>query len=209
MNLYKKNFLKNAIVIPIVISVAVTALFFVSYSSVVDNLIYSQKVIALSDYSDAQLSEAQEIGAENDIISKGAILPIKDNTIIADADINGYAMKVVYMANELNSSGNLCLNGNIVFGERGTCYLYCNKKDNKDIRMLNRNDIVNIDAFYGDCSYRVVEITECENEMQLNKVADNLSSALVIYTDSNTNIGLDNRYCAVVCEMLDGVEVTQ
>lgn len=209
MNIYKKKFLKNAIIIPIVIAVVITILFFLSFNAIADALIYKQDKIVLSDYSYAQLSEAQEIPSENGSVSKSNIMSVKDNTVIASADFGGQAMKVVYKANELNSSGNLSLNGDIVFGERGVCYLFCNRKDNKNIRMLNKNDIVNIDTFYGDCSYRVVKITECKNEAQLSKVADSMSKALVLYTDSNMNVGVNNTYYAVVCEMLDGIEVTQ
>lgn len=209
MNSYKKKFLKNAIIIPIVIAVVMTILFFVSYNAVTDNLIYKQGRISLSDYSNAQLSQAEEIISENGSVSKSDIMPLKDNTIIGTADFDGQAMQVVYKANEVNSSGNLSLNGDILFGEAGASYLYCNKKDNKDIRMLGKNDIVSINTFYGDFSYRVVQIASCKNEAQLDRVADSMSKALVLYTDSNTSVGLDNNYCAVVCEMLDGTDVTQ
>lgn len=209
MNSYKKKFLKNAIIIPIVIAVVMTILFFVSYNAVADNLIYKQGRISLSDYSYSELSEAEEIMSENGSVNKSDIMSVKDNTVIATADFDGQAMPVVYKANEVNSSGNLSLNGDIFFGEAGVCCLYCNRKDNKNIRMLSENDTINIDSFYGDYSYRVVQVTACENEAQLGRVADSMSKALVLYTDSNTSIGINNSYCVVVCEMIDGIDVTQ
>lgn len=209
MNSYKKKFLKNAIIIPIVIAVVMTILFFVSYNAVANNLIYKKNRISMSDYSYSKLAQAEEIMSENGSVSKSDSWSVKDNTVIATADFNGQVMQVVYKANELNSSGNLSLNGDILFGEAGVCRLYCNRKDNKNIRMLGENDIVSINTIYGDFSYRVVQITSCKNKAQLERVADSMSKALVLYTDSNTSIGLDNSYYTVVCEMLDGIDMTQ
>lgn len=204
-----KKFIINAVIIPIVMAVIVTGVFFFLCHEILNGMVFKQEAFSLSDYSVNQLTSAPQLELSGNTISKGELSKISGNTVIGSAVIDEQTMEIVVDANEVNSAGRLNMSSDVFVGENGTCFLYCNKKDNKNIRLMDKNDTLEITTIYGSYLFEVARIVNCDSDISLKNIADDIPRGLVIYTDSNTNIGFDNKYCAVVFRMLEGTEVVQ
>lgn len=205
MNHREKRFVKYGIVIPLVIAVIVTGLFFAVYNTSLKSYVFKDREFKLSDYSYAQVKEAeqQSITPDNNKIHKSELAAYGDNTIIGNAVIYDSTTPIILMGNEVNSAGkfNIAKSGKLP-GEAGAVYLYCNKKDAAPVKMLSEGDIISVETYYGVFDYEMRETLLIDSENHLNKCADAYGRSIVIYTDFSNGYGIGNSYYAVIAELV-------
>lgn len=210
MNYRKKRFVKRGIIIPIIIAVVSTILFFAVYNALVNSVLFKDREFNLADYSYSEVIEAEPYASEGSEIRKSELPVITSNTVIGNAVINGQAVPVIFDGNEVNSSQRLSLqkDGGII-GESGCAFLFCNKKDSVAVKMLSEGDIVTIDTFYGSYEYEIVSKKMVSSGNELRKSADEFGRSIAIYTDGSEEIGISDTYYVVIGEMISGAEIME
>lgn len=205
MNQREKRFIKYGIVIPLVIAVVVTALFFVTYSVSLKSYVFKERTFSLSDYvsSDVQEAQPQSVTPDNHKIHKSELAVYDDNTIIGSAVMNDGSMPIILRGNEMNGSGRLTMTAfSKLPGEAGSVYLYCNKKDCAPVRMLAEGDVISVETYYGTFDYEMRETLLVDSDLQLSGCADAYGRSVVIYTDSSEGYGVGSGYYAVIAEQV-------
>lgn len=210
MNTRKKRFVKMAIVIPVIIAVMITILFFALYNVIAKNMLFTEREFRFSDYTAAEVTEMESFSPGGTQIRKNELpLPV-DNTVIGSADLSGQAIPVIFQANEMNSAHRLNMTeGSSMIGENGCVFLSLNKKDSSALKALKENDIVKIDTYYGSYEYRITAIRNINNDIELKKSGDEYGKSAVLYTDGSNDIGTSDTYYTVIGEMVSGTAVTE
>lgn len=205
MNHRKERFIKCGIVIPLVIAVIITALFFVTYNIALKSYVFKDRAFNLSDYSYAEVTEAEQISivSDNHKIHKSKLPAYSDNTIIGSAVIKDSRIPIILRGNELNSADRLNMTAfSKLPGEIGSVYLFCSKKDAAAVKMLAEGDVISIETYYGVFDYEMRESLLIDSESGLSKCADSYSRSIVIYTDSSSGYGCSDSYYAVIAELV-------
>lgn len=210
MNARKKRYVKKVIIIPMIIAVITTILFFASYSVLAENMLFKNREFTLADYNDVQVIEMDDFTENGAVISKRELPYPSDNTVIGSADLNGQAMQVIFRADELNSNArlNLAEIGSMI-GEKGCAFLSLNKKDSAALKVLKENDIIKIDTYYGSYEYKISYINTVDNETALKKSGSAIGRAVAIYTDGSEGVGISDTYYVAVGEMVSGPVVNE
>lgn len=210
MDTRKKKFIKRAIVIPIIIAILVTAIIFVIYCIFRSGVINLKDSYEFSSYSSSALLEAEAYTPASQGISKQELPLPSDNMLIGSVKLANSEIELVYNANDVNADKRLNLSAqSSLIGEAGTAFIACNKKDSEPLKQIKEYDSITIDTYYGSYEYTVVRVVTIDSAIELQKCADDLGSAAVIYTDATESYGVSDTYYAIVCEKTSGVQITE
>lgn len=201
----EEKFIKHGVVIPLIIAVAVTALFFAVYNIALKSYVFKERNFSLSDYTFSQVNEAeqQNITPKNNEIQKSELTLYGDNTVIGNAVIYDSSTPIIFKGNDVNGAGRFNITDfSKLPGEAGCVYMYCNKKDSSAVKMLTEGDVISVETYYGIFDYEMRETLLVDNDSDLKKCADAYGRSMVIYTDAGNGYGLSNSYYAVIAELI-------
>lgn len=201
----EEKFVKHGVVIPLIIAVVVTALFFAVYNIVLKSYVFKERTFSLSDYTYSQVNEAeqQNITPRDNQIKKSELTLYGNDTVIGNAVIHDSITPIIMNGNDVNGAGRFNITDfSKLPGETGCVYMYCNKKDSVGIKMLTEGDIISIETYYGIFDYEMKETLLVDNDSDLKKCADAYGRSIVIYTDASNGYGLSNSYYAVIAELI-------
>ncbi len=205
MNHREKRFIRHSIVIPLIIAVIVTGLFFAAYHLSLKSYVFKDREFKLSDYSYAQVkeAEAQNMIPDHNKIHKSELAVYDDNTVIGNAVIYDKSIPIILRGSDINSASRLNITDfSKLPGEAGAVYLYCNKRDAAPIKMLTEGDIISVETYYGVFDYEMRETVLVDSESHLDKCADSYGRSIVIYTDFSNGYGIGNSYYAAIAELV-------
>lgn len=208
----EEKFVKHGVVIPIIIAVIITALFFAVYNIALKGYIFKEREFSLSDYTYSQVKEAepQNIAPSDNKIKKSELTLYGDNTVIGNAVINNNSTPIIINGSNINGSGRFNMTDfSKLPGEAGCVYMYCNKKDSAPVKMLTEGDVISIETYYGIFDYEMRESLLIDSESHLKKCADAYGRSVVIYTDSSNGYGIGNSYYAVIAELVSNDVVVE
>lgn len=205
MDRYKRKFVKNAVIIPLIAAVVTTALFFALESTFESDFSFLSNDTALSDYEKEQTVTAEKIDFSNGDIKKSDIPAYASNTILGSVTADYGTMELIYDANEVNAVGrmNVSFDGKLA-GQTGAMVCTCYKADAKFVKSLKTGDTVDVDFPYGKYTYTAVKTSKADSLGNAAKQADGIGRAMVICVDDGDGVGISDNYLAVVCEMTDG-----
>lgn len=210
MNHYKKRLIKNGIVIPLIIAIIATALFFAVLSLYKDEFPFVNNTVSISDYEKAELVEAQPLKLSGNTVSKKDIPQIAANTIIGSIEAKDSSMPLIYNSNDVNAVGRMNISKDSkLFGEVGTVVASCYKANADFLKSLSVGDTLNVDIHYGSFIYKVIKTDVVDDLSLVEKQGDGVGRALVLYTDNSNEIGISNKYLTVTCTMTDGIQITE
>ena len=112
MNHYKKRFIKSGIVIPIIVAVIVTALFFAVIYNISFAFPSSDKSVILADYEKSEIITPETLNIKSDEIKKAEIPALSANTLVGTAKANGQTLELIFNANDVNAVKKLNISGN-------------------------------------------------------------------------------------------------
>lgn len=206
----REEFIRRGILAPLAIAVIVSVLLFAVYGVLVRYVFFDEREFVFSQYSVSAVKDAEYAEGESGIVRKGDIANIDKNTLIGNAAINGADLSIIYDANEKNQLNRLNLDPDGSFiGENGCAYLYCSKKNSAPIRLMSLDDTVVIDTYYGSFEYKIVYTGIAADDIELGSVADEYGTAVAIYTDASSGVGIGDTYYVVVGELVSGNRVVQ
>ncbi len=209
MERYKKRYVNNGIIIPTVISVILTVLFFVILNLASGNIPFVKDTVEVASYDSAEISRAEQLEISDNSISRSKAKALDSNTTFGSISIGQTEYPLIYDANEVNAMGKFNMEtDSIVIGDVGSAFLSCYKSDSAGLKALKAGDIINIETHYGSFVYQVVD-TKSAAASKLDSVGDGIGKALVLYTDGTKSVGISNRYFCVICRMVSGTEITQ
>lgn len=210
MNHNQKRFVKNSIVIPLIIAVAAAGVFFAVLNIFSDEFPFKSKMIYASDFESSEVLRTDKLTVSGDTVSKSVITPPTDNMLVGSIDINGESLELIYNANAVNAVGrcNIMPDSKLI-GEIGSVFAQCYKADADFINQLNEGDSVKVNTYYGDFVYEVTKIQVCDSAFEAEKLGDGISRALVLCTDGDKRVGISDKVFTVVCRMTDGTKVTE
>lgn len=208
----EEKFVKHGVVIPLIIAVLITALFFAVYNISIKSYVFKEREFSLSNYTYSQVKEAeqQNITPSDNQIKKSELTLYDNNTVIGNAVINDSSTPIILNGNDVNGAGRFNITDfSKLPGEAGCVYMYCNKKDSAGIKMLTEGDIISVETYYGIFDYEMRESQLVDNDSNLKKCADAYGRSIVIYTDDNNGYGLGNSYYAVIAELISNDVVVE
>lgn len=208
MNHYKKRFIKNGIAAPVLIAMIMTGMLFAFLGlAAQDNHFFRR--INLSNYEQSDIIQAEQIDMESNYTARSQLDGLESNTVLGSISDGDKSLPLILNANPVNAMGKFnILQDSRLIGETGCIYAYCTKADSELIRSLSQGDILNASLCYGDYTFKVVSVKNCDCN-SIENIADGISSALVLYTDANDGVGISNDCLAVICELTDGIRITQ
>ena len=208
MNHNKKRFIKNGIAAPVIIAMIMTGMLFVFLSfAAQDNHLF--RSINLSNYEKSDIIQAEQIDTEQNDIAKSQLDALESNTVLGSIGVGNKSLPLILNANPVNAMGKFnIVQGSRMIGETGCTYAYCAKADSELIRSLSPGDSVNASLCYGDYAYKVVDVKNCDCN-SIENIAGGISCALVLYTDAGNGVGISSNCLAVICELTDGIKITQ
>lgn len=208
MNHYKKRLIKNGIAAPVIIAMIVTVVFFALLSTAANDNHFFRR-INLSNYEQSDIIQAEQIHIESNYIAKSQLDKLESNTVLGTISDGNKSLPLILNANSVNAMGKFnILKDSKIIGETGCTYAYCAKADNELICGFSQGDIVNASLCYGNYTFEVVDVKNCDCN-SIKNIADGISSALVLYTDANEGVGISNSYLVVICKLTDGIKITQ
>lgn len=208
MERYKKRYIKNAVVIPILVAIVICVLFFTVLYAVSDDFPSVKESLVLASYDNADVCDAQELEVENHSISRDKINNLHSNVTFGTISIGSTDYPLIYDANEVNAMGKFNMDiTNTVIGDVGTAYLFCYKTDSKKLKTVKKGDRISVETNYGSFTYEVVK-TESADDSTLVHIGDGLGKALVLYTDGSNSAGISDEYFCAVCQLTDGTQIT-
>ena len=210
MNRYKKRLVKDGIVIPIIIAVIATALFFTVMHKISGEFPFANNTVSISDYEKAEIIEAQPLELSGSTFSKKDIPQIAANTVIGSIEAKGTSMSLIYNSNDVNAVGRMNISKDSkLFGEVGTVFAFCYKADAAFLKSLAAGDTLNINTHYGSFIYEVVKIDTVNDLSLAHEQGDGVGRALVLCTDNSNKSGISDEYLTVTCTMTSGTQVTE
>ena len=210
MDYFKKRLIKNGIIIPIIIAVAVSALFFAVLSVISDEFPFTDNTVSISDYEIAEIVEAEPFEFDGSIVNRRDIPPISPNTVIGSIDAGDSSLPLIYNSNDVNATGKINISKDSkLFGEIGTVLASCYKSDADFLKSMSVGDILNVNTHYGNFTYEVTGIDAVNDFLLVKKQGDGIGRALVLYTDNNDKIGMSDEYFTVTCKMTSGIQITE
>lgn len=210
MNRKQKNLLMNGIILPAVIALAVTAVYFLILPSVKSQFPFQKEQIVLAEYENNEVNNIYKspVNPDSSEIKRDALDSISENTVFAYAVIGGREYQIIYGADDKNSVGRLNADKNGVLpGEAGCVYLGAAKADGEEIRALKAGDVVKINTSYASYEYKIIETQTLGSKNDIPKLAEGVGRSAVFYTSSGENAGISDGYFAAAAEMSGGVEV--
>lgn len=208
----EEKFIKHGVIIPLIIAVLMTAVFFAGYHISLKSFVFKERTFSLSDYTFSQLKEAeqQNITPKDNKIKKSELTLYSDNTVIGNAVIQEQSIPIILRSNDINSAGRFNItDADKLPGEAGCIYMQCNKKDSATIKMLTEGDIISVETYYGIFDYEMKESLLADNDNHLKKCADAYGRSIVIYTDDSNGYGLSNSYYAIIAELVSNDVVVE
>lgn len=210
MEHFKKRLVKNGIIIPVIIAVIMSALFFAVLSVFSDEFPFTDNYVSISDYEKAKIIEAEPIKPGKSEISKRDIPTIAPNTVIGEIEAKGVKMPLIYDANDVNAMGKMNISGDSrLFGETGTVAASCYKADANFLKSMSDGDTLNINTHYGGFTYEITKINTINDLSLVKKQGDGVGRALVLYTDNSDKMGITNEYLVITCIMTSGIHITE
>lgn len=210
MNHYKKRFIKSGIVIPIIAAVIVTALFFAVIYNISFAFPSADKSVILADYEKSEIITPETLNIKSDEIKKEEIPALSANTLVGTAKANGQTLELIFNANDVNAVKKLNISENSkLIGETGCVFATCYKQSSDFVKSLKTGDKIELQLFYGNYEYEVIDIKTNTALSEAEKSADGISRAFVICTDDSSSVGISNQYLTAVCKMTDGKIITQ
>jgi hypothetical protein len=207
---YQKRLVKDGIVIPIIIAVIATILFYSVFQAYKPQLPFVDEVAKISDYEKSDVQTAQAVIIDSETISKYELPALESNTIVGNIEVNGNSMELIYDADDINAVGRMNISNDSKFvGEVGQAYISCYKEDNDFVKSLKVGDVVNVDMYYGSYQFKVSATANISSASLAKKQGDGYGRAIVLYTDAENEIGISDNYATAVCEMTDGIAVVQ
>lgn len=205
MDRYKRKFVKNAVIIPLIAAVVTTALFFALAGTFKSDFSFLSEDTALSDYEKEETLTAEKIDIGTENIKSSDIPVYSSNTILGSVTADYGTMELIYDANEVNAVGrmNISSTGKLA-GQTGAMICTCYKADAQFVKSLKTGDTVDIDFPYGKYTYTVVKTSKADSLANAAKQADGIGRAMVICVDNSNGVGISDNYLAVVCQMTDG-----
>lgn len=205
MDRYKRKFVKNAVIIPLIAAVVTTALFFALAGTFKSDFSFLREDTALSDYEKEETLTAEKIDIGTENIKSSDIPVYSSNTILGSVTADYGTMELIYDANEVNAVGrmNISSTGKLA-GQTGAMICTCYKADAQFVKSLKTGDTVDIDFPYGKYTYTVVKTSKADSLANAAKQADGIGRAMVICVDNSNGVGISDNYLAVVCQMTDG-----
>lgn len=204
MNERERKFVRQGIVIPVIVAVIITALAFIIYSASSGTFLFKERSFVLAEYSESDVSTMDNYSPQGSEILKSELPSPGGNTVIGNASIGDSSFEIINAANETNGADRLCTDvRNGYTGEAGGAFLSCAKKNAAVLRMLEVGSNIELEMYYGSYEYRVAD-TKIVDENELYKAANEYSAAVVFYTDASTGVGVGSEYYAVVCERVNG-----
>lgn len=208
----EEKFVRHGVIIPLIIAVLITAMFFAVYNISLKAFGFEERSFSLSDYTLSQINDAQQqnITPTDNKIKKSELTLYGDNTVIGNAVINEQSTPIILNGSDINSAGrfNIKDTGRLP-GEAGGVYMHCNKKDSAAVKMLTEGDVISVETYYGIFDYELRESLIIESESHLKKCADAYGRSIVIYTDDSNGYGLSSNYYAVVAELVSSDVVVE
>ena len=211
MNHHQKKLLKNGFIVPFIIALIITAVFFAAIFPLASYMPFSERNISLAEYEKSGVIQMEKVPTDsNGNVKKSDILPIKDNTALGTFEAGQAKMPLIYNANEVNASGSFSLNkDSVLIGETGCAVISCCKSDSSDIKSLKTGDKINIETVYGNYVYEVTTTAVINQENDIKKTAGKIGKSLVIYTDNSSSTGISSKYFTVICKFISGNSITQ
>lgn len=209
MERYKRKYIKNGVIIPAVIAVAMTALFFIVLNIVSGGFPFVKDTVEVASYEKAEILQADKVDISGNIVKRSDAEISQSNTVFGSITIAQKEYPLIYDANEVNAMGKFNMQGNsTVIGDTGSAFLSCYKSDSAQLKALKTGDEINIQTHYGSFVYRV-DYTKYVLPSTLDSVADGVGKALVLYTDGSRGVGMGGNYFCAVCHKASGTEVVQ
>lgn len=210
MDRYKRKFIKNAVVLPLIVAVVATALFFAALRIFDSEFPFTQNISIFAEYEKSDVMTAESSAFDDQSINKNDLPVFSANTILGSAQANGNTIEIIFNANEVNAVGRLNVSADSKWiGETGTVFCSCYKADAKFVRSLAIGDTIDIDIAYGGYKYQVVKISTADSLRLAEKQGDGIGRALILCTDADKNEGISNSYLTVVCEMTGGKPIEE
>lgn len=206
----EKRFVKNSVVIPLIIAVIVVGIFFIVLNSFSDEFPFVSNMIYASEFESSEVLTTDKLEVSGNTVSKSVITSPKDNMLVGSIDANGASYELINNANAVNAVGRVnILPGSKLIGEIGSAVAQCYKEDAGFINQLNEGDVLKVNTYYGDFVYEVTEIQICDSVFEAEKLGDGIGRALILCTDADSGVGISDSVLAVVCQMTDGQKVTE
>jgi len=209
MERYRKRYVNNSIIMPTVVAVILTVLFFVVLSLMSDNIPFVKDTVEVASYDSAEISQAEQLDVSDHSISRSKVKALDSNTTFGSIRIGQTEYPLIYNANEVNAMGKFNMDPqSVVIGDIGSAYLSCYKSDSAELKALRAGDSINIETHYGSFVYQVVA-AKSAYDSTLGSIGDGVGKALVLYTDGSKGVGISDKYFCVICRMVSGTEITQ
>lgn len=203
----QKRLVKNGVILPVIIAVALTFVFALIIPNITDAP-FSSKMTELAEYSSEEIKRIDSFeGTAGDTINKSEIGKIDGNTIIGSINALDSTFPLIYNANEVNASGKLNIKNNLLIGEVGAPLMEIYKNDSAKIKLLTKGDILTISTFYSVYEYEVVDTFVAKNKAELASAGSGVGRAVAFYTDNYTGVGISNEYYVVVGKMISGSKI--
>lgn len=210
MNHNKKRFVKNSIIIPLIIAVAAAGVFFVVLNIFSDEFPFTSDMVYASDFDNGEVIVPDNKILTDASVSKSDIAVPVDNMLVGSLDAKGKSLELIYNANAVNAVGRFnILPDSKLAGEVGAVFVQCCKSDADFIYQLNKGDTVKVNTYYSNFVYEVINIQICSSVSEAKKLGAGVGRALVLCTDGNNGVGMSDSMLAVVCEMTSGPKVTE
>lgn len=210
MNHNQKRFVKNSIVIPLIIAIVAAGMFFVVLNILSDEFPFTSDMLYASDFDGSEIIVPDFNILTDDSISKSDIAIPVDNMLVGSIDAKGKSLELIYNANAVNALGRFNILPDSKFvGEIGTAFAQCYKADANFMNQLNKGDKINVNTYYGNFVYEVTNIQICNSVLDAKKLGDGVGRALVLCTDGNNGVGMSDSLLTVVCKMTSGPKVTE
>ncbi len=210
MNHDKKRFVKNAVVIPLIIAAVAAGVFFAVLNILSDEFPFTSYMVYASGYESSEVIVPDNKSLTDDAVSKSNITAPVDNMLVGSIDANGKSLELIYNANAVNAVGRFnILPDSKLAGEIGTAFAQCYKTDSDFVKQLSKGDTVKVNTYYSDFVYEVTDIQVCNSAADAKKLGDGVGRALVLCTDNSEGIGISDSLLTVVCKMTGGPKVTE
>lgn len=203
MDRYRKKLINSAAILPAVIAVAATIIFFAVTGAL--DLPFTESESIFAEYESADTVTAQTVDIKESTIKKSELTLPKKNMVIGTVNYSDKSMELIFGANDKNAMDRFDLDpAGKLMGETGTTAASCYKNNASFLNSLKKGDTIEISTYYGDYRYRVVNTLVADNASQAVKAGDGIGKALVLYTDAENSPGISEQCFAVVCQMTEG-----
>lgn len=205
MERYKKDFIKNEFVFPIITAIIAVFITAIALCGYLDLLPFYTNELNIADNPVSAVTEAEKADASS--VSADTFAKLGADTKVGSLKAGSTELPLIYNASYENTKDGFCISeSGRMIGETGNTLIYCNKANGSDVRKLSKGDEITINTYYGEYTYTVLK-TGVTNAGGLEKYAEGIGSAITLYTSKDESIGLSDGYFTAVCEMTSGTRI--